>query len=77
MKLAQAKKLKIYVLPKQLIGVHLQHLGSSVQLDYDFEHGHAKPTYDHPFEMATGATGVEDLQRLGALQVQCGVERLR
>ncbi len=75
--LAQAKKLKIYVLPKQLVGVDLQHWGSSVQLAYDFEHAHAKLTYDHPFEMATGSTGVEDLQRLGALQVQCGVERLR
>ena len=75
--LAQAKKLKIYVLPKQLVGVHLQHWGSSVQLDHDFEHAHAKLTYDHPFEMAAGSTGVEDLQRLGALRVQCGVERLR
>jgi hypothetical protein len=27
--------------------------------------------------MATGSTGVEDLQRLDALRVQCGVERLR
>jgi len=75
--LAQAKKLKIYALPKQLVGVHLQHCGSSVQLDYDFEHAHAKLTYDHPFEMATGSTGVEDLEKLGTLRVQCGVERLR
>lgn len=75
--LAQAKKLKIYVLPKQLVGVHLQHWGSSVQLDNDFEHAHAKLTWDHPFKMATGPTSVESLQRLGALQVQCGVERLR
>ena len=73
--LAQAKKLKIYMVPKQLVG--LQHWGSSVQLDYDFEHAYAKLTYDQPFEMATGSTGVEDLQRLGALRVQCGVERLR
>jgi GR25 family glycosyltransferase involved in LPS biosynthesis len=75
--LAQAKNLKIYALPKQLVGVHLQHWRSSVQLDYDFEHAHAKLTYDHPFEMATVSTGVEDLERLGALRVQCGVERLR
>ncbi len=44
---------------------------------YDFEHAHAKLTYNHPFKMATGPTSVESLQRLGALQVQCGVERLR
>ena len=75
--LAQTKKLKIYMLPRQLVGVHLQHWGSSVQLDYDFEHAHAKLTYDYPFEMATGSTGVEDLQRLSALWVQCEVERLR
>ena len=75
--LAQAKILKIYMVPKQLVGVHLQHWGSSVQLDHDFEHAHANLTYDYPFEMLTGPTSVEDLQRLGALGVQCGIERLR
>ncbi|MDI6763523.1 MAG: glycosyltransferase family 25 protein [Thermodesulfobacteriota bacterium] len=75
--LAQAKKLKIYALPKHLVGVNLKGWGSSIQLDYDFEYSHAKLTYDSPFELATGSTGVEDLQRLDALRVQCGVERLR
>jgi GR25 family glycosyltransferase involved in LPS biosynthesis len=75
--LAQAKKLTIYMLPKRLVGANLQHWGSSIQLDHDFEHAHAKLMYDHPFEMATGPTGVEDLQRLDALRVQCGVEYLR
>ena len=75
--LAQAKKLTIYAVPKNLVGANLKCWGSSIQLDHDFEHAHAKLAYDHPFEMATGSTGVEDLQRLDALRVQCGVERLR
>ena len=75
--LAQAKKLKIYALPKRLVGVNLKRWGSSIQLDYDFEHSHAELAYDHPFEMATGATSVEYVQRLDALRAQCGVERLR
>jgi GR25 family glycosyltransferase involved in LPS biosynthesis len=75
--LAQAKQLTIYALPKRLVGANLQCWGSSIQLGHDFEHLHAKLAYDHPFEMATGSTGVEDLQRLDALRVQCGVERLR
>lgn len=75
--LAQAKKLTIYAVPKRLVGANLKHWGSSIQLDHDFEHAHAELTYDYPFEMATGSTGVEDLQRLDALRVQCGVERLR
>ena len=75
--LAQAKKLKIYAVLKSLVGANPKHWGSSIQLDYDFERAHAKLTYDPPFEMATGSTGVEDLQRLDALRVQCGVERLR
>lgn len=75
--LAQAKKLKIYALPKRLVGVNLKRWGSSIQLDYDFEHSHAELAYDHPFEMATGATSVEHVQRLDALRAQCGVERLR
>jgi GR25 family glycosyltransferase involved in LPS biosynthesis len=75
--LAQAKKLTIYALPKSLVGQNLQHWESSIQLDHDVERWHAKLAYDHPFEMATGATGVEDLERLDALRAQCGVERLR
>ena len=75
--LAQAKKLKIYALPKHLVGVNLKRWGSSVQLDYDFEHSHAKLAYDPPFEMATRSTSVGDLQRLDALRGQYGVDRLR
>ncbi len=75
--LAQAKKLTIYAVPKSLVGANLKHWGSSIQLDHDFEHAHAELTYDHPFEMATGSTGVEDLQRLDALRAQHGVNRLR
>ena len=75
--LAQAKKLKIYALPKRLVGVNLKRWGSSIQLDYDFEHSHAKLAYDHPFEMATRSTGVEDLQRLDTLRAQYGVVRVR
>ena len=75
--LAQAKKLKIYALPKRLVGVNLKRWGSSIQLDYDFEYSHAKLTYDHPFEMATGSTSVEDLQRLDAIRARYGVDRLR
>lgn len=73
--LAQAKKLKIYALPKQLVGVNPK-WGSSIQLDYDFEYSHVQLAYDLPFEMATGSTGVEDLQKLDALRAQCGVDRL-
>ncbi|MHB1134261.1 MAG: glycosyltransferase family 25 protein [Chloroflexota bacterium] len=76
-RLAQAGKLKIYALPKHLVGVNLKHWGSSIQLDHDFEHSHANLTYNYPFEMATGPTGVEDLQRLNALRAQHGVHRLR
>jgi GR25 family glycosyltransferase involved in LPS biosynthesis len=75
--LAQAKKLKIYALPKHLVGVNLTCWVSSIQLDYDFEHSHAELSYNHPFEMATGSTGVEDLQRLDALRAQYRVTRLR
>ena len=75
--LAQAKKLKIYALPKRLVGVNVKCWGSSIQLDYDFEYSHAKLAYDYPFEMATRPTGVEDLQRLYALRAGYGVERLR
>lgn len=75
--LAQAKKLTIYALSKPLVGANLKHWDSSIQLDYDFEHAHAKLTYNYPFAMAAGSTGVEDLQRLDALRVQYGVERLR
>jgi len=75
--LAQAKKLKIYALPKRLVGVNLKRWGSSIQLDYDFEYSHAKLAYDHPFEMATGSTSVEDLQRLDAIRARYGVDRLR
>jgi GR25 family glycosyltransferase involved in LPS biosynthesis len=74
--LAQAKKLKIYALPKHLVGVNPK-WGSSIQLDYDFEHSHAKLAYDHPFEMATRSTGVEDLQRLDTLRAQYRVVRVR
>jgi len=75
--LAQARRLKIYALPKRLVGVNLKRWGSSIQLDYDFEHSHAKLAYDRPFEMATRSTSVEDLQRLDALRAQYGVDRLR
>jgi GR25 family glycosyltransferase involved in LPS biosynthesis len=75
--LAQAKKLTIYAVLKSLVGANRQHWDSSIQLDYDFEHAHAALTYDHPFAMAAGPTGMEDLQRLNALRVQCGVARLR
>ena len=75
--LTQAKKLKVYALPKRMVGVNVKRWGSSIQLDYDFEYSRAKLAYDPPFEMATGSTGVKDLQRLDALRVQCGVERLR
>ena len=75
--LAQAKKLKIYALPKCLVGVNLKRWGSSIQLDYDFEHSHAKLAYDRPFEVATRSTSVEDLQRLDALRGLYGVDRLR
>ncbi len=75
--LAQAKKIKIYALPKRLVGVVLGRWGSSIQLNYDFEYSHAELAYDPPFEMATGSTSVEHLQRLDALRAQCGVERLR
>ncbi|MDP2640518.1 MAG: glycosyltransferase family 25 protein [Betaproteobacteria bacterium] len=74
--LAQAKKLKIYALPKHLVGVNPK-WGSSIQLDYDFEHSHAKLAYDHPFEMATRSTSMEDLQRLDTLRAQYGVDRVR
>ena len=75
--LAQAQKLKIYALPKRLVGVNLKRWGSSIQLDYDFEHSHAELAYDHPFGMATGPTGVEHLQRLDALRVWYAADRLR
>jgi GR25 family glycosyltransferase involved in LPS biosynthesis len=75
--LAQAKKLKIYALPKHLVGVNYKRWGSSIQLDYDFEYSHAELAYNHPFEMATGSTGVEDLQSLDSLRAQYGVDRLR
>jgi len=75
--LAQAKKLKIYALPKRLVGVNVKCWGSSIQLDYDFEYSHTELTYGHPFEVATGSTGVEDLQRLDALRAQYGVDPLR
>ena len=75
--LAQAKKLKIYALPKRLVGMNGKRWGSSIQLDYDFEYSHAKLSYDHPFEMATGSTSMEDLQRLDAIRVRYGVDRLR
>ena len=75
--LAQAKKLKIYALPKRPVGVNLKRWGSSIQLDYDFEHSRAELAYNHPFEMATGPTGVEDLQRLHALRAHYRVDRLR
>jgi GR25 family glycosyltransferase involved in LPS biosynthesis len=75
--LAQAKKLKIYALPKHLVGVNHKRWGSSIQLDYDFEHSHAELAYNHPFEMAIGSTSVEDLQSLDALRAQYGVDRLR
>jgi GR25 family glycosyltransferase involved in LPS biosynthesis len=74
--LAQATKLKIYALPKRLVGT-TKRWGSSIQLDYDFEFSHAKLTYNHPFEMVIGSTSVEDLQRLDALRAQHGVDRLR
>jgi len=76
-RLAEATKLKIYGLPKPLIGVNLKRWVSSIQLDYDFEHSHAELAYNHPFEMATGSTGLEDMQRLDTLRAQCGVDRLR
>ena len=74
--LAQATKLKIYALPKRLVGTTKRWV-SSIQFDYDFEFSHAKLTYNHPFEMAIGSTSVEDLQRLDALRAQHGVYRLR
>jgi GR25 family glycosyltransferase involved in LPS biosynthesis len=75
--LAQAKKLKIYALPKHLVGVDVKRWGSSIQLDYAFEYSHAKLAYHHPFEMATGSTSVDDLQRLDTFRAQYGADRLR
>ena len=71
--LSQAKKLKIYALPKRLVGVQ-NHWSSSTQLDYDFEHSHARLTYHYPFEMATGPTSVESLQRLDSLLAKAGLD---
>jgi hypothetical protein len=71
--LAQATKLKIYALPKHLVGT-TKRWSSSIQLDYDFEFSHANLTYNHPFEMVIGSTSVEDLQRLDALRAQHGVD---
>ena len=70
--LAQAKKLKIYTLPKRLAGVQ-NCWGSSTQLDYDFEQSHARLTYHYPFEMATGPTSIESLRRLDAFRVRAGL----
>ncbi len=67
--LAQAERLKIYALPKHLADVQ-KRWGSSTQLDYKFEYSHTKLTYNSPFEMATGPTSVENLQRLDALRVR-------
>jgi GR25 family glycosyltransferase involved in LPS biosynthesis len=75
--LAQARKLEIYALPKRLVGTDMKRWGSSIQLDYDFEHSHAELAYDHPFELATRPTSVDDMQRLDALRVQYRVDRLR
>ncbi len=74
--LAQAKNLKIYALPKQLVGV-MGRWGSSIQLNYDFERSHAKLTYDYPFEMVSAWTAVDSLQRLRALWSRCELDRLR
>ncbi|MDA0770745.1 MAG: glycosyltransferase family 25 protein [Chloroflexi bacterium] len=73
--LAQAKKLNIYALPRPLVGVN-HSWSSSIQLDYDFEYSHAKLSYDDPFGIMNGPTGVEALQRLDALRTHYGVDRL-
>ena len=72
-----AMGLPVERVPKRLVGVNLKRWGSSIQLDYDFEHSHAKLAYDPPFEVATRSTSVEDLRRLDALRAQYGVDRLR
>lgn len=72
--LAQAKKLKIYTVSKQLVGV-MKRWGSSIQLDHDFERSRAKLTYDYPFEMVPAWTAVESLQMLRALRSRCEFNR--
>jgi GR25 family glycosyltransferase involved in LPS biosynthesis len=74
--LSQAKKLKIYALPKRLAGVQ-NRWPSSTQLDYDFERSHARLTYQYPFEMASGPTSEACLQRLDAFRVRAGLSQLR